>query len=59
VYSDLRNSMDPDTLEVLMVLSFNKDWWDATSIQAIRQNMRRELQEYLRYDSCVDMRTNK
>jgi hypothetical protein len=51
--------MDPDTLEVLMVLSFNKDWWDATSIQAIRQNMRKELQEYLRYDSCVDMRTNK
>ncbi|KAE9175038.1 hypothetical protein PF005_g25579 [Phytophthora fragariae] len=25
VYSDLRKSMDPDTLEVLMFLSFNKD----------------------------------
>jgi hypothetical protein len=44
VYSDLRKSMDPDTLEVRMFLSFNKDRWVATSVQTIRYNMRREPQ---------------
>ncbi|KUF93503.1 F-box/LRR-repeat protein 13 [Phytophthora nicotianae] len=27
--TDLRKAMDPNTLEVLMFLSYNKDWWDA------------------------------
>ncbi|OWY90848.1 hypothetical protein PHMEG_00040836 [Phytophthora megakarya] len=40
-----RKAMDPNTLEVLMFLSYNKDWWDAFSVRAVRQSMRRELRE--------------
>eukprot|EP00644_Phytophthora_capsici_P019498 jgi/Phyca11/133514/e_gw1.532.4.1 len=40
VLTDLRKAMYPNTLEVLMFLSYNKDWWDAFSVKAIRQSMR-------------------
>ncbi|GMG15280.1 unnamed protein product [Phytophthora fragariaefolia] len=43
VPTDLRKAMDPDTLEVLMF--HNKDWWDAFSVRAARQNTRRDLRE--------------
>ncbi|OWZ07160.1 hypothetical protein PHMEG_00020486 [Phytophthora megakarya] len=43
VLTDLRKAMDPNTVEVLMFLSNNKDWWDAFSVRAVRQSMRREI----------------
>ncbi|ETK88965.1 hypothetical protein F441_06995 [Phytophthora nicotianae CJ01A1] len=40
VYSDLRQSMDVNTLEVLMFLSYNRDAWDVGTIQAVKRKMR-------------------
>lgn len=39
VYTDLRKSMDADTLQVLMFLSYNRDAWNINSIKMIRANM--------------------
>ncbi|DBA01748.1 TPA: hypothetical protein N0F65_010158 [Lagenidium giganteum] len=36
VYSDLRKSLDADTLEVLLFLLFNRDMWNVNTIQEIR-----------------------
>ncbi|ETL33147.1 hypothetical protein L916_14343 [Phytophthora nicotianae] len=40
VYSDLRQSMDVNTLDVLMFLSYNSDAWDEGTIQAVKRKMR-------------------
>ncbi|OWZ04099.1 hypothetical protein PHMEG_00024059 [Phytophthora megakarya] len=37
VLTDLRKPMDPNNLEVLMFLSYNKDWWNTFSVRAVRQ----------------------
>ncbi|KAG2896939.1 hypothetical protein PC116_g24531 [Phytophthora cactorum] len=34
VYTDMRKSMDVNTLEVLMFLAYNRDSWDVGSVQA-------------------------
>ncbi|KAG3093618.1 hypothetical protein PI125_g16788 [Phytophthora idaei] len=41
VITELRNSMDVNTLEVLMFLAYNRDSWDVGSVQAIRRKMRK------------------
>ncbi|KAG6954801.1 hypothetical protein JG688_00012183 [Phytophthora aleatoria] len=41
VFTDLRKSMDVNTLEVLMFLAYNRDSWDVGSVQAIRRKMRK------------------
>ncbi|KAG2983611.1 hypothetical protein PC121_g21644 [Phytophthora cactorum] len=41
VFTDLRKSMDVNTLEVLMFLAYNRDSWDIGSVQAIRRKMRK------------------
>ncbi|KAG2767838.1 hypothetical protein Pcac1_g20893 [Phytophthora cactorum] len=40
VYTDMRKSMDVNTIEVLMFLACNRDSWDVGSVQATRRKMR-------------------
>ncbi|ETN14030.1 hypothetical protein F441_03857 [Phytophthora nicotianae CJ01A1] len=39
VYTEMRKSMDVNTLGVLVFLSYNRDAWDVGSVQAIRRKM--------------------
>ncbi|KAF1788983.1 hypothetical protein GQ600_650 [Phytophthora cactorum] len=38
VYTDMRKSMNVNTLDVLMFLAYNRDSWDVGSVQAITQD---------------------
>ncbi|KAG3060677.1 hypothetical protein PC121_g13335 [Phytophthora cactorum] len=41
VFTDLRKSMEVNTLEVPMFLAYNKDSWNVGGVQAIRRKMRK------------------
>ena len=37
ITTDQRRSMDPSTLETLLILKLNKDLWDARDIERLRR----------------------
>ncbi|KAG6957591.1 hypothetical protein JG688_00010895 [Phytophthora aleatoria] len=39
VFNDLRQSMDPMTLEAVMCLGINRDLWDAFTVERVRHRM--------------------
>ena len=45
ITTDQRRSMDPDTLEMILILRLNKDKWDARAVQVCEDAFLREKDE--------------